>query len=150
MAELPALAPWTPHPEISRPSRQLALRVPRWVAGAFLLGAELSQQASGHRSSLPPSQLGAFKNSSPPPPTEQARLWRQAGGPVQRGWPGAYAQDAHLGVGPVGDAAPAKQVTAGRGRRVPALLQAQGAQRGSGNCSLCVAPGRRGGTMGQN
>lgn len=36
------------------------------MAGAFLLGAELSQQASSHHSSLPPSQPGAFKNSPPP------------------------------------------------------------------------------------
>lgn len=89
MAELPALAPWTPHPEISRPSRQLALRVPRWVAGAFLLGAELSQQASGHRSSLPPSQLGAFiKTAPPPPPLNKRGCGGRQGAQCSGGGPG--------------------------------------------------------------
>lgn len=48
---------------------------------------------------------------------------------------------ADLGVAPLGDALPAEEVAAGRGSRVPALLQAQSAQGASGDRSLFhVAP----------
>lgn len=78
---------------------------------------------------------------TPALPCFRAAAWRSPGTCAPRA--------ADLGVAPLGDALPAEQVAAGRGRRVPALLQAQGAQRGPGHRSLLrEAPAGGGGAGG--
>ena len=86
----PCSVPWTPRPEISRPSRRLSLRgFPGGWPGPF--GSRAA--TAGFRPPQLPAAgpAGGFQKQAPhptPPHPERARLWRQAAGPVQRGWPG--------------------------------------------------------------
>ena len=120
------LACWTPHSKVSRLSSGPRTLGPSFLGRSFpsfhQCSALTPDMASG------PAYLEASRNTPLP---------QMTGGFGDR-----HTPDAHLGVAPVGDTLPAEQVAAGCGCRMPAFLQAQCAQWGSGNCSfLCMAPG---------